>query len=239
MKKVTKSVIAAAVLAATSASAMAEVSMNVGATTNYIWRGVTQTSDNAAMSGGMDYAHDSGFYAGAWLSSLNGSTGSALGAEFDYYAGYAGSAAGVDYDVNLTAITYPQIEDANFTELGASVTYSYFTLGLNSTIASDVVDVNGQADAFVEGDLYTYLSASIPMANDYSVGLTFGSYSFDQDGVGGGDLNYTHYQLSVTKSAGDFGEVTMAYDATDMDDDPTTAYLEDSARFSVSLTKSF
>ena len=38
------------------------ISANVGAVTNYIWRGVSQTDDDPAVQGGVDYAHSSGFY---------------------------------------------------------------------------------------------------------------------------------------------------------------------------------
>ncbi len=242
MSKMTKTLVAGAVLAAStlvSGAAMAEVSMNVGATSNYIWRGVTQSADDSAISGGIDYSHESGFYAGAWLSSLGGAATDAPGTEFDYYAGFGGAYGDISYDVSLAAITYPQIDKWDFTELGASVSYTNFTLGVNSTIASDVEDVAGSGEMFIEGDLYTYLSASFPLQNDYSVGVTYGSYQFADDGEGGADLNYTHYQLSVTKSAGDFGDVTLAYDANDMDDDTATDYKEDSGKFTVSWSKSF
>lgn len=241
MSKMTKSLVAASVLAATVASgaAMAEVSMNVGATSNYIWRGMTQSADDSAISGGLDYGHESGFYAGTWLSSLGGAADDAPGTEFDYYAGFGGAMGEFGYDINVAAITYPQIDNWDFTELGASVSYSMFTVGLNSTIASDVEDVDGQGDAFIEGDLYSYVSASFPLENDYSVGALYGSYKFDDDGEGGDDLDYTHYQLSVTKSAGDYGDVTLAYDANDADDDDTTDYKEDAGKFTVSWSKSF
>jgi hypothetical protein len=101
------------------------------------------------------------------------------------------------------------------------------------------VDGDGTAEAYIEGDLYSYISASFPLEDDYSVGATFGSYAFEDDGVAGAELDYTHYQLSVTKSAGDYGDVTLAYDANDMDDNPATAYKEDAGRISVSWSKSF
>ena len=41
----------------------AAVSANVSFTSDYIWRGMTQ-SDAPAIQGGFDYANDSGFYAG-------------------------------------------------------------------------------------------------------------------------------------------------------------------------------
>ncbi|HEY0721869.1 MAG TPA: TorF family putative porin, partial [Gammaproteobacteria bacterium] len=65
-----KSVVAASVLAAVmgSGAAMAGASANVGATSNYVWRGITQTADGAAVSGGLDYSHDIGLYVGTWTS---------------------------------------------------------------------------------------------------------------------------------------------------------------------------
>ena len=41
---------------------------NIGVTTDYIFRGVTQSQHKPAVSGGLDYTHSSGLYAGTWLS---------------------------------------------------------------------------------------------------------------------------------------------------------------------------
>ncbi len=56
-------------------AAMAEgphsISANIGAVSNYIWRGVSQTQDGPAVQGGLDYAHSSGFYLGTWASNVD------------------------------------------------------------------------------------------------------------------------------------------------------------------------
>ena len=52
-------------------------SANIGVVSNYIWRGVTQTGDQAAVQGGLDVAHESGFYAGTWASNIDWDEGSA------------------------------------------------------------------------------------------------------------------------------------------------------------------
>ena len=44
----------------------ASVSANVGFSSDYIWRGMTQTSGDPAISGGFDFETKSGFYAGIW-----------------------------------------------------------------------------------------------------------------------------------------------------------------------------
>jgi uncharacterized protein (TIGR02001 family) len=46
-------------------------SANIGVVSNYMWRGVTQTGDQAAVQGGLDVAHESGFYAGTWASNID------------------------------------------------------------------------------------------------------------------------------------------------------------------------
>ena len=47
------------------------ISANIGAVSNYMWRGVTQTQDGAAVQGGLDFKHESGFYAGTWVSNVD------------------------------------------------------------------------------------------------------------------------------------------------------------------------
>jgi hypothetical protein len=47
------------------------ISANIGAVSNYMWRGVTQTQDGAAVQGGLDFSHESGFYIGTWASNVD------------------------------------------------------------------------------------------------------------------------------------------------------------------------
>ena len=47
-------------------AAQAEITGTVTAVSDYDFRGITQTSQDPALQGSIDYAHDSGFYAGAW-----------------------------------------------------------------------------------------------------------------------------------------------------------------------------
>ena len=63
--------LAALVLLASATAANAEVTGTLTAVSDYNWRGVTQTSMDPALQGSIDYAHDSGFYAGAWASNVD------------------------------------------------------------------------------------------------------------------------------------------------------------------------
>ncbi|RLA37810.1 MAG: hypothetical protein DRR03_01810 [Gammaproteobacteria bacterium] len=41
----------------------AEIAANVALTSDYVWRGVSQTNEDPAILGGFDYEHDSGLEA--------------------------------------------------------------------------------------------------------------------------------------------------------------------------------
>ena len=56
--------LAALVLSLTAVAAQAEVTGNAAVVSDYNWRGISQTSQDPALQGGIDYSHESGFYAG-------------------------------------------------------------------------------------------------------------------------------------------------------------------------------
>jgi len=226
MKIKTTALAVSVALLGLSAPAFAEVSMNIGATSNYIWRGVTQTDDKAAVSGGLDWSADSGLYAGTWVSNVDFGPGLSP-YELDLYGGYAGDVGDFGYDVGLIYYTYDPDDDANFLELGLSGSWQFLSAGLNYTLDGEA---NDDTSAFVEGDLYYYVGASFDLPEDFSFGLTYGSYNFENDGMPGVE-DYEHYQADLSKSAGDFGDVTLSLSDTDLDNDDM--------KFFVSWAKAF
>ncbi len=230
MKKICALTIAG-VMAWVPLAGMAEISGNIGAASNYVFRGVSLTDDGAQISGGLDYAHESGFYAGTWLSNIDSSY------EVDLYAGFGNDiGGGFSYDVGYLLYAYPELNDSNYGEIYGSLSYEWITAGVAYTINSEVNETAAGADTFVEGDIYYYVSASYPLQNDWSVGATVGWYDFDDDGVAGADASYTHAQLDVTKSTDNFGEFTFSVSWAE--DAPATGGTGDVLPF-VSWSKSF
>ena len=232
-------VLATAVAAAlTSGVASAELTANAGIFSNYIWRGVTQTGDEAAGQGGIDWGNDSGVYAGTWVSTLGGGNGY----EMDVYAGFAGEAGGFGYDLGAITYQYPIGPSANFTELYVSGTMSIVTIGVNYTVdaasGNDAEKINGATGKFEEGDLYLYGSLDFP-AGKSDISLYAGSYMFDQDGkdysaTGGadvGEIDYSHFGASIGKDG-----FTFAVDKNDIDVPGST---DGNVRFTVSYSKDF
>ena len=218
MSKFSKSLVLGSVLAATSVasgSVLAEVTANVGATSNYLWRGVTQSADLSAVSGGLDYSNESGIYVGTWTSSL------ASGQyELDLYAGYAGEAGDFGYDIGFIQYMYPIGEDVelDFTEVQASVSYGPATLYVAQMI--------GAEDSTLDKDA-TYMSISLggDINKDFSYSLTVGSYTGDDVEAAFGDT-YNHYAASASK-----GDFTFAIEKNNIDN---TAMVDDDPRVTVS-----
>ena len=104
----------------------AQVSANVALQSDYVWRGVSQNQEDPAIQGGFDYAHDSGFYAGVWGSSVDFQGPEST--ELDLYAGWSTEfESGLGFDVGIIEYTYHGDEgasDANFTEFYVCLLYT-------------------------------------------------------------------------------------------------------------------
>ncbi|AXQ31263.1 hypothetical protein D0B54_22395 [Solimonas sp. K1W22B-7] len=200
--------IAVAAALMTSGSAFAGATGNVAAFSNYLFRGITQTGDDAAVQGGLDYAHASGFYTGAWVSNT------AFGSyETDLYAGFAGKAGEVAYDVGYIFYGYRDTTKANFSEVYGGVTVAGLGLKLFYSPEFGV----SEDEAF-------YLTANYPIALSETLSLTPQvGYSFG-DGVEtgitltAGEDTYVDYSLTLAKTLEGGLTFTAAIAANSEDD---------------------
>jgi uncharacterized protein (TIGR02001 family) len=200
MKKLITSLAVTSVLATSAlsfqASAVDGLSANVAMTSNYLWRGATQNGDDAAISGGIDYAADSGFYAGTWVSNVSS------GYELDLYGGYGANINdSMSYDVGFIYYAYPDTiaGDADFSEVYGSFTFSNLTLG---------VAVLTSAEGFDAGDsIYASADYSLTLGNDAEVAFHLGSYTGDFS------ADYIDYGVSLSKDG-----FTLGVSSTDLDD---------------------
>jgi uncharacterized protein (TIGR02001 family) len=208
-----KSIVLATAVASVLASgvAAAELSGNAAIASNYIWRGVSQTENQAAGQGGIDWGHDSGLYVGTWVSNVDFSgAGGEKGYEMDIYAGFGGEAGSVGYDLGVITYQYPMEPSINFTEVYVSGTMSIVTIGLAYTVdAASYNDVPVPTGAFDSGDMY--LNGSLDFAMGKSdVSIYAGTYMFDND-ASGNEIDYSHYGASIGKDG-----FTFAVDKNDI-----------------------
>jgi uncharacterized protein (TIGR02001 family) len=110
MKKVLLAIFALASITA----AHAQVSGNLGLTSDYRFRGISQSQNAPAVQGGVDYAHSSGLYIGNWNSSVSSQVyTNGAGVESDLYAGYKKDIyRGITIDVGTYNYFYPRATTA-------------------------------------------------------------------------------------------------------------------------------
>jgi uncharacterized protein (TIGR02001 family) len=77
-----------------------------GLSTDYLFRGISQTRNRPAAQLTLEAAHDSGFYAGAFASNV-AFAGTNARQELDLLAGYRFEALGIGWDVGAIYYTYP------------------------------------------------------------------------------------------------------------------------------------
>ena len=210
LKKISTLCFAASTLVAAS-SAMAwesadgawSTSANVALSSEYVWRGITQTDSDPAISGGLDVAHSSGLYAGVWASNVD--FGDDASSEFDYYAGFASDIAdtGFSYDLGAIYYDYPGASelDYDFTELYGSLSYSFLTAGVAYTVDAD--------NKAAEDNVYYSLDATYDIGM-FSLAAGVGYYDFDAGG------EYTNYHVGASTELAGFG-LDLTYSAVDND----------------------
>ena len=184
----------------------ASVSANVSIASDYIWRGMTQT-DGIAVSGGFDYAADSGFYAGIWGSNVNfnDSTGEGNGAEFDYYLGYGFEMGGIGVDLGYVMFDYPGNNDGlDFEEivLGLSMGDLGLTFASGVDGAPDYTEVSyGVGPIGVSYGQYDDYGDNIAISYGFSCGTYdcgIGYYDFSDDGYSGMDEDAVVFSVSAS-----------------------------------------
>ena len=83
--------------------AFADISGSVQSTSDYFWRGVSQTQGSAAIQGSVDYSNK-GFYTGVWASTVDYNTDTEM--EYDFYAGYTVALDDLAIDVGVIQYNY-------------------------------------------------------------------------------------------------------------------------------------
>jgi len=205
-----------AALAASAAPALAaddfSLSYNVSATTDYRYRGISQSRLKPALQGGVDLAGPNGLYAGAWASTIKWVKDSGGGAnvEVDLYGGWKGEVAkGLTLDVGALAYVYPSHDLAvspNTGEIYGALSYEMFTLKYSHSLTN----LFGFADSKQSG--YVDLSASFDLGN----GLMLAPHIGRQTVKNTSGASYTDYAISLSKDfSGWVPSLTLVSTSTD------------------------
>lgn len=196
---------------------------NVSFTTQYVFRGLSQTNGKPAIQAGLDYAHSSGLYVGTWLSNISwftdqnngtkaapvalsspgGGLSNSANLEWDLYGGFKGNFTDdVSYDVGGVYYYYPGIYDSlgayrnpNTLEAYGAVGYKWVSLKYSKGLSNETFGVNES-----KGADYLDLSATFPIADSgINVQAHVGKQRYSNKantgywGASGGDNSYFSY----------------------------------------------
>ncbi len=114
MKKFMGAAMLAGATIAGVGAANAETTASVSLTTDYVFRGISQTDGGAAIQGSFDWSNEM-FYAGVWGSNVNFGAVSPTdlaSMELDVYVGFTPTTGPVSWDIALVGYFYPNGDDA-------------------------------------------------------------------------------------------------------------------------------
>lgn len=195
------------------------VAYNVGATTDYRFRGLSQSRLQPAVYGGIDYTNSpTGLYAGVWASTIkwikdapyNGGTS----VETDFYAGKRGEISGVTYDVGMIRYFYannklapaPGGSSANTTEAYAQLGYGAGYIKYSQALTNFVGWYNSKGSNYID------VGYNPEIKDGYILNLHVGKQVVKGDAAGAAD--YTDWKIGVTKDYG-FAVASLSVVGTD------------------------
>lgn len=176
--------------------AHADLAFNVGATTDYRYRGISQTRLKPALQGGIDYSNG-GFYLGTWASTIKWvkDGGGDANVEIDVYGGYKGEIVkDLAYDVGVLTYVYPSNKlpvSANTTEVYGALTYGPVT----AKYSHSTTNLFGFSDSKNSG--YLDLSATFDVSG-FSVTPHIGRQTVKNNS----GASYTDASVTVSKDIG-------------------------------------
>jgi len=214
-------------------------SASVAGTTDYTFRGISQTSESPAVQGSFGWSKDFnasgqtiGLYASAWGSNLKFKDNDNAHLEIDYTGGITTTVSGVKLDAFGIYYTYPDANEA--------LDYDYVEAGFGAGYDFKVVSINGQvywSPNFFGGigDAY-YLSGNVavPLPFKLTAAGHVGHSIFDKATA----VNYTDWSLSLTRNILGF-DLSVAYIDTDLDKSECSGTTNCDARGVFTISKSF
>jgi uncharacterized protein (TIGR02001 family) len=199
--------------ALTGVASAAEITGNVGATTDYIWRGNTQAGGDASLSGGIDIDFGNGLAAGTWVGSLGASGSDDANYEQDLYVSYSTEIAGYPLEVGYISYMYPGVADSDADFADFYVSTSVMGVGLSYYMLASAENDGMDED---EGT-YVSVDYDYDLADDWTMSLHYGMESFensedDEDtsiSLSKGDMTFT-----VSSDEGDDTRAIVSWGAS-------------------------
>ncbi len=228
-----------------------ELSANVGLTSDYVFRGFSQTAEHPAIQGGFDATYGM-LYAGVWASNLDfGATGAGKDVadiELDLYVGITPKLGPIDLDLGVIGYLYPGASDVgselDYLELKFGASFSPangLTLG-GTVYYSPEYTANAGPVTTLEGSVEVGLPKLGRISPTFSalLGTSIGNDVNFQTNVADGNDHYLYWNAGVSFGFAEKFALDVRYWDTDMSKGFCNgATFQCDSRFVVGLTASF
>ena len=202
------------------------LSANVAGVSQYRFRGMEQTSGAPALQAGVDFAHKSGFYAGAftsnvtWVRDYAGATSGTQ--EVDLFAGYKANLA-KDLTLDVGFIEYMFLNNnsgasgtpgansytgVDTTEGYVGLTYGMFNVKMSQSFGNFMGNIRSDASTYYE------LNINLDLGNGLTLVPHVGRQTIKPTTNG----DYTDYSLALNKDFGKGWSASLTAIATSADD---------------------
>jgi len=193
-----------------SAASGPDIAWNVALTSDYVFRGVSQTEEEAAISGGVDLTYGS-FYAGAWASNVSYAGDDDTNAEIDLYGGFRTEAEGWALDIGAVGYLYtnqPDNADYDYVELklAASRAIGPATIGAAVYYSPDFFGAAEDEATYVEAN------AAFSPADKWTIGGAVGRQYVSSD------FDYTTWNVGAAYQLTENLALDLRYHDTDEHD---------------------
>jgi len=206
-----------------SAFELEDAGLTIGVTptvsSDYLFRGVSQTRNRPAVQGTIDISHTSGFYVGAFASNVS-FLGTNARQEIDALAGWRTTYAGVSIDLGGIAYTYPGydnpqgtgLRDLQYFELAAKAAYEIPNLPLPvKVLGAFNWSPNYQAES---GDGF-YVEGGVELTLPYDLTLAGrGGYQWIQRNQFWGSPDFANWNVTLSYKFSDFVLTAGYYDTS-------------------------
>jgi uncharacterized protein (TIGR02001 family) len=187
-----------------------EIAWNVAVGSDYIFRGVSQTEEEAAVSAGVDLTSGT-FYAGAWASNVAFPGDPDTNAEIDLYGGVRPEFAGFNWDFGVVGYFYtgqPDGADYDYVEAKAAVSRAFGPATIGGAVYWSP-DFFGAAE---DEATYVEANAGFSPADKWTVSGAVGRQFLSSD------FDYTTWNLGAARQLTDHLALDLRYYDTDEHD---------------------
>jgi uncharacterized protein (TIGR02001 family) len=195
-------------------SAHAQISGNLGLTSDYRFRGISQSQNGPAVQGGIDYTHSSGLYIGNWNSSVSSQLyTNGAGVESDIYAGWKKDIyKGLTLDVGSYNYFYPNATNGknpnfNTQELFAGLGYGPVAVKYSRSTSNYFGVQNSAGTQYYQADAKQSLAPLTAKLKDLSLVAHYGRTAVANNG----NLSYNDINVGAVYALPQAWDVGVRY----------------------------